>query len=94
MGSSYSGQTQDNIAIAQAKAVSSQGQVESKIEIFGAILIAILILLAIVLCYGIRLRCQNRVRSWLRREIVTTLPPVYKIQAPQQQQTPPNIVIS
>lgn len=79
-----------NIAIAQAISENST-QFETKLNTFGIIIIVIAILLTIVVCYGIRLQCHRKIRSWLRKEAhkavgFGTLNKVQTTQAPPTQQ--------
>lgn len=74
-------QEAQNVAFAQAIAGSTH--VDNKLNYFGIVLIVIVVLLAIIFCYGIRLQCQKKVRNWLRKGAVGVglSPPVIQVQA-------------
>lgn len=83
MGNSQStSETKDNYFVAQANV----GQMDSKINMVGIILIAVLALLALIIIYKLRNQCRKTARKWLQREIRvvnTHTPPVIRVETMQ-----------
>lgn len=70
----------NNIAIAQVQAVS--GQVETKLNYLGIVLIIISVILGVLFCYAVRTKCRRAAKRWLRRAVADLPPPTIKTEPP------------
>lgn len=60
-------QSKDIVISAQAQVASAE-KLQSHIQIFGIVVIILIIMASIGLLYAIRRGCANRVRKWIRKE--------------------------
>lgn len=72
----------------QAQAQVLNGQVEEKLNYYGIMIIVMFVILAFVLCYGLRRNCIYRARRWLQKEVDTMVPA--RTAAAQQTAVPNN----
>jgi hypothetical protein len=85
-GQSKEDASHNNIAIAEVHSVT--GQVDTKLNYFGIILLVISVVLVLFLLYFIYNKCRQCIQSWLQKAVARVQPATVVVHREQAQPQP------